>query len=178
MIEKIMKWLAFFFGWDKGEPSVTDEIIEEVKKEVKEPTAREILYKVSVESIGKEMSPQDLADDELACVESLEGVIKKAFGFYIGGDKPILATWLLLEALRKDDRFEEVSKGQAGDIILCPTGTGNGRIRGHVGILGNHQIMSNNSYTSLWDASFTHDTWYQRYEVRGDLDTHLFRIKV
>jgi len=173
-LEQIIKWLSKILGWEEQ----VEEPMAPPKPPVVEPTAREILYKVSVDSLGKEMSPQDLADDEVACVESLEGVIKKAFGFYVGGKTPILATWIFLDALRKDDRFEEVSKGQPGDIILCPTGSGNGRIRGHVGILGNHNIMSNNSYTSLWDASFTHETWYQRYEVRGDLDTHIFRIKV
>lgn len=174
MIETIIRWLSSFFGWE--EEVYVESVVATVKEVV--PTSSEILYKVSVESIGKEMSPQDLASDEVACVESLEGVIHKAFGFYVGGEKPMLATWLFLDALRADERFEEIEKGGVGDIILCPTGTGNDNVRGHVGILGNYQIMSNNSYTSFWDASFTHDTWYNRYQLRGDLDVHFFRIKV
>lgn len=174
-LEKIIQWLSRILGWE--EKIAVEELVEPPAPIV-EPNSSEILYEVSVKSIGKEMSPQDLADDEVACVESLEGVIHKAFGFYVGGKTPILGTWSFLDALKKDERFEQVDKGQRGDIILSPTGSGNGRIRGHCGILGNYQIMSNNSFTSLWDTHFTHDTWYERYEVRGDLDVYFFRIVI
>lgn len=159
-----------------GEPEPEPELQPEPEPVV--PSARERLYEASKECIGIEVSPDDLASDEVACVESLENILYKEFGFYVGGDQPMLATWLFIAELRKDSRFEEVDSPLPGDIIISPTGSGNGKIRGHTGIVGKYQIMSNNSFTSLWDIHFTLETWERRYTQKGGMRMYFFRINV
>src|SRR3954462_12894985 len=62
------------------------------------------------------------------------------------------------------------SRPPSGDIVISPTGYGNGSMpNGHVGIIGdNGQIMSNNSATGLWDIHFTLASWKARYVDQGD----------
>jgi len=130
------------------------------------------LYQESLKWIGKEASPFDSAPDDLACVESLASIIR----YSIIRDFPIeLATWRFLTLLRNDKRFKATLDLTAGNIILSPSWSGNGKIRGHTGILGEkHTIMSNSSSTGLWEENYTIDNWIKRYRNLGGMPIYVF----
>lgn len=115
-----------------------------------------IIYKTAKEFIGKDIAK---TLNELGCAEAVNFAVKKAIGQEVGGD---VSTFRMYNSLLADKRFSRVIEPQAGDIIISPTGYGRGP--GHVGIISdNENIMSNNSYTYLWDEHLTLDYWYTKY---------------
>lgn len=122
--------------------------------------------------LGKDASPEGLADNTVACAESVTHILM-GIG-YIG--YTITGTYTLLRALQQAPEWVEVSNPLPGDVILYASGTGNGSIPGHTGIvLENNFVASNNSNTGLWDTHLTLELMRQRYEVQGGFQRHCFR---
>ena len=130
---------------------------------------REHLYNVAYSCLGIDMAP---TQDSLGCAEALYYVLKKA-GVPNLPKKAIVSSYEMDKWCRKN--LVRVAVPLFGDIISSPTGTGNGSIRGHVGILGKYKIMSNNSATFKWDDYFTLDSWRKRYERQGGIPTNFYR---
>lgn len=131
-----------------------------------------LLYEVSKECLGRKMVPSGY-DPILGCAISLNKVHEKAFGSQIGGDS---STALLWAKLRTRSDFEEVPECLPGDILISPTGTGTGSIQhGHVGIVGNNRIMSNDSDTGLWAQDFTLASWKKYFVDRGGYPMLFYR---
>src|ERR1700710_3343482 len=124
--------------------------------------AGQTLFQTALSFLGKDASPKDIANDDVACAESVNDVVFAAFLENAGGG---LSTALMFKALQTNTKFAEVSKPIKGDIVISPTGYGNGSLlNGHVGIVGdNNQIMSNNSANGLWDIHYTLASWRARY---------------
>jgi hypothetical protein len=120
------------------------------------------LYQTARSFLGTDASPKDLANDEVACAESVNDVVLAAFGEFVGGD---LSTARMFAALQTNRKFAEVSSPIKGDIIISPSGYGNGNLsNGHVGIVGDsNQIMSNNSANGIWDIHYSLASWKARY---------------
>lgn len=131
------------------------------------------LYETAYQAIGTDASPNDSAPDELGCAESLSKVIQKAFPEL--NFPTVLSTRVLYWNLIQSPSFMLETTPQYGDIIISPTGTGNGRVIGHCGIVGKTWIMSNDSRTGTWEANFTPDGWKRYYEIKGGIPTHYFR---
>ncbi len=134
----------------------------------------EKLYKVAIASVGKDVTPNDEIIDDVACVTNVCYFLRQ-----VVADLPNLAyTPYFLDYLKKDNRFELTNEVSPGHIILSATGTGNGTIRGHTGIISkNEKIMSGNSTTGRWEENFTLSSWDKRYRVGGGMKTWIFRIK-
>ena len=132
------------------------------------------LYETAYAYMGKDASPNDEAPDELGCAESLSRVIQRAcpeLNF-----PTILSTRKLYDYFTKSFSFVAISEPILGDIILSVTGTGSGVIpNGHTGIVGKTWILSNDSRTGTWEASFTLASWRRYYEYRGGMPTLFFR---
>lgn len=128
------------------------------------------IYLEALKYIGTDASPSDRVDDVVGCAESVTEILSKVIRFPV-----VTGTWTLWDKLRRDQRFRETTIPMPGDIIISPTGTGNGRIRGHVGIFGkNLVIMANDSDTGKWMAFYTLDSWKDRYEKKGGIKTWIF----
>lgn len=137
-------------------------------------SARGRLYLGAISCLGMDASPNDIAPDELGCAESVNAIHKKVFGFEIGGE---ISTNRMYQVLRKSMLFLQIDSPLAGDIIISPTGYGNGRLsNGHVGIFGeNGIIMSNDSISGSFQENYTLDTWKQRYAMVGGYPIYIFR---
>lgn len=138
-------------------------------------TAGQKLYETALSFIGKEASPLDKAPDEYGCAESVNNIVFKAFGDYVGGD---LSTYRMYYSIINNKKFAKVSNPILGDIILSPTGFGGTKeiTNGHVGILGkDNKIMSNNSKTGLWEENYTLFSWRYRYVTLGKFPVLFFR---
>jgi hypothetical protein len=135
------------------------------------------LYITAICSLGTDASPNDLAPDEFGCAETFDNIHKKAFGFYVAGPSVTLSTAVLYRKFLSDTaHWKSVSSPQEGDAVISPTGFGNGRIIGHVGVVGKDgQIMSNDSYSGFFKENFTLDSWKARYVGIGGFPMKYFR---
>lgn len=136
-----------------------------------EGTLQEQLYLKAKATIGRDASPSDLVHDDLGCAESVTNIIDKVIEFPI-----ITGTWTLWDTLQKDPRFARVSEANGrGTIVLSPTGTGNGKIRGHVGIMGDGKaIMSADSRDGVWRENYTVEAWSARYRQLGGFPVYFY----
>lgn len=142
------------------------------------PSRLQRLLDAAVSFLGVDASPADRAKDEVGCVESFEEVFRAAFGHYITrSPRPLLSTYALLTVLKEHPDFEEIDGPEDGAIILSATGTGNGSMPGHVGVVKGDRILSNRSDTGLWSDYFTLKSWEARYHQKGGMRTRLFRIR-
>ena len=133
---------------------------------------RERLLSEAKKWLGKDASPYNYASQELGCAESVCSILKHS----VARDFPLeLATWLLNTLLRKDKRFKSTLALSPGNIILSPSFSGNGKIRGHVGIIGeNGTIMSADSGTGIWKENYNIQTWVTRYRKLGGFPIYVF----
>lgn len=143
-----------------------------------EPSRADKLYDVSLEAVGTDASPSDLAPDELGCAETVSELIKKV----LPGFRIITGTWTLWDILRKHPEMMLVTDPQPGDIIISPTGTSSKGSRapfpGHAGIVGKRgKIYSNDSYSGTFEQNFHRSGWSSRYKDRGGYSIYYFRIK-
>lgn len=140
-------------------------------------TNREKLYDTAKASLGRDMSPLDIAPDRLACMESLDGVYFSAFGEHLLSQENRLSTEKGYQAMVQDKRLQKVSTPLPGDIVIDPTGySKKGSLHGHTGIWGNYDVMSNDSNTGLWTDNYTHDAWHNVFEKTLGFPTFYFRV--
>lgn len=139
------------------------------------------LYEEAVKVLGTDVSPQDIAVDEVGCVESLSRLLQRAYPDL--RFPTLLSTRSLYDYLLTSPSFIQVDSPQYGDIILSVTGTGNGTIfNGHCGVVGQYTshdktlwVMSNDSFSGTWEVNFTIGSWKRRYVDRGGMELLLFR---
>lgn len=137
-----------------------------------EPITREKVYKIARESVGVDVSPSDTAPDDLACVESVCQILAKA-----GIETPkTLSTLTFYNWLKKSPKFKQTTEEKRGNIIISPTGKGNGSVKhGHVGIFGdNGWVLSNDSPTGLWLENYSLQSWVARFRTKGGYPIYYF----
>lgn len=119
-----------------------------------------------------DVTPDDKIPDEVACVESLCEVLNKVISF------PKLSyTPDLVRELKKHPRVQGTLDFNEASIIVCATGSGNGTMRGHCGVVGtNKEIISNNSKTGIWEYNYTIDSWVARFRNKGGMAILLFKL--
>lgn len=127
---------------------------------------REKIYNTAVKLLNIDVTPEDIVPDEVDCADTVSVVLKTA-GFDIGNFR--LTTDLYRYLLFKGENWREVFKPLRGDIIISPTGYGNGKLTsGHVGImLNSYDIASNKSATGIFCKNYNLDSWRQRYRDIG-----------
>jgi peptidoglycan hydrolase-like protein with peptidoglycan-binding domain len=137
---------------------------------------RRRIYRTALSFIGRDASPSDLAPDEVGCADSVSAVLQTALGSEMGIDYTI-STALLYKELMASKAYTMVQTPQAGDILVSPTGLGNGGLsNGHTGIWGeNGLIMSNSSATGNFMQNYNADTWKARYVALGGFPMCTFR---
>lgn len=133
------------------------------------------LYLQALKHLGTDASPNDVAPDELGCADSVSQILLKTFPGIIKGS---VSTRELNQQLNSSKHFVRVTKFLPGDIIMSPTGSGNGGLRnGHVGIVGEEEnIMSNSSATGKWENNYNLKSWVARYRVMGGYPIFFYRI--
>ena len=148
--------------------------LERIKKQLQsmvKTSNQKTLYETAKNTLGEKLVGDEYED--VGCALAVNEIHRRAFGKEIGGGASTLA---LYQALMMDKSFEEVSEHQAGDIILSPTTLGNGTIpNGHVGICGNHGIMSNTSANGVWTQNYSYAGWTAYYKGRGGFPILYFR---
>lgn len=145
-----------------------------------EKTKREHLYDTAYASRGKDMSPLDRAPDNLACMESMDGVYFAAFGEHLLTPANRLSTNLGYKSMLADPRLALIPNADAlpGDMVISPTGySTKGTKNGHCGCWGKSSVMSNDSSTGKWTANYSHAAWYNVFENVLGFPVYFFRVK-
>lgn len=125
-------------------------------------------------ALGKDITPDDLVPDTVACAITVSTLISKIDPTF----PKVAGTWTLYDILEHRPDFERVTVPAPGTIVISPTGTGNGAFPGHVGIVGaNGKIMSNDSRTGTFEENYNLMTWEQRYARMGGFPVLYYRRK-
>lgn len=133
------------------------------------PTNTERLLKLAKESLGTDLSPFDIAPDELGCAESISNLIGKVITFPVS-----ISTAQLKECLDDSKQFERITEPEDGAIIVSPrTDT----VFGHVGIFLGTSIASNNSLNGLFEKNYLYSTWIKEFKEKRGLRIYLWRLK-
>lgn len=181
MLELIIQFFKSLFGYNaatKPQPIPTPEPVPVVPPEPQKPprTAQQMLYDYALTKLGTDASPADIAPDEYGCAETVCDIIHGRFGdFPIQGT--IISTAILYKQLKAHPKFRLVTDFGPGDVLVSPTGYGNGNLsNGHTGIVGeSNTIMSNDSASGIFIQNYTLDTWIARYRKIGGFPLFFFR---
>lgn len=135
------------------------------------------LFDVAKSYLGRDASPEDIASDEYGCAETVSDIIHAAFGDFPPDGKTIISTAILYQRLRAHPKFKATLDLLPGNIIISPTGYGNGKLaNGHTGIFAEGKnIMSNSSSTGLFQQNYTIDQWVARYKTLGGFPIAVFQ---
>lgn len=124
------------------------------------------------QNIGRDFTEYD----SLGCADTVNKILKEVLGYEAGGGP---STYRMYESLLTNKNFKKVTTltAEPGDIILSPTGYGNGAVsNGHVGFLGEDGIIySNNSNTSKLDSHLTASKWKSYYKTKGGFPVTYWR---
>ena len=159
ILEDILKWIMY---GDLTNPNV-------------------LFYQMARTFLGRDASPSDEAPDELGCVDTVEEIYQALFGVYIAGHKT-LSTTVLYKKLNASPLWERTATPEEGSIIISPSGySTKGYTHGHVGIVGeNNIIMSNSSFPpnkGMFLENFTVDSWKRYYRAALGFPVYYFRRK-
>ena len=160
--------------WERYFPQKTEmyQPIEVLKDYISELSLKEKLLNAIEGSIGQDLDKS--VSNDLACVAQLCKVLQKVMDF-----PDLTYTPVLVRELKKDTRFESTLDLDVGNIIVNATGTGNNIILGHCGFIWkDNRVVSNNSLTGKMDTYYDLETWRQRYRIKGQMPTLIFKLKV
>ncbi len=131
------------------------------------------IYQTAADCLGKVMSGSNAA---FGCAISLNNVVEKAVGHPVGG---VASTHSMFNILDNSPLYKEIDlkKALPGDIIISPTGYGNGTLpNGHCGVVAKYGILSNNSENGLWQEKWKLENWIKYYGKLGGYPVKFFRI--
>ncbi len=188
----MFKWLDRFVAWlitpqDPKRPVVVPMPVEasttppvvikppEVKIEPPKPLShREKLYILAKHYIGSHLGLDTSIPNDVNCANTVTNLLILA-GITGLPPKGIAGTAAFYEWLKVNKQFKVVAVPLAGDVIISPTGYGNGSVTGHTGIVGEDNILSNYSPTGKLDTKWTLAKWQAHYGKEGQLPVKFFR---
>lgn len=131
---------------------------------LKRLTMKKTLLDHCMESLGTDVTPDDLIDDRVACAITVSTLINKVDATF----PKVAGTYTLYDILEHRRDYKRVTDLLPETIIISPTGLGNPGTNGHVGIALDHGLIaSNDSATGKFSANYTLDSWKARYEAMG-----------
>lgn len=111
---------------------------------------------------------------DLGCARSINNLWIKTFGHPIGGGD---STQAMYPFLQDKTKFYMVEVPLPGDVIISPTGHGNGSdAHGHVGVMAYEGILSNNSENGLFQEKWTLSPWIAHYAKQGGFIVEFYRV--
>lgn len=136
-------------------------------------TEPEKIVNKCLEKKGTDFTEDWMVPDEVSCSFAVSTILKE-----IDPTFPIImGTATLDDYLSKSPKFERAIEPVAGDLVVSPTGQGNGLLsNGHTGFyISDTEIMSNNSNNGLFETNYTRDSWRNRYHYKGGFPVRLYR---
>lgn len=142
------------------------------------------MYNCAKNALGTHQTLNDSVAPEVGCAEAWSAIAKLAGvqGIPSLGFAGTAQVWAFL---KNSPQFEKIATPEAGATLVSPTGYGNGKVRGHVGVLARYGLMytadwgvcSNDSSTGLFREQWALKEWQQFYGVEGGLPVEMYRFK-
>jgi hypothetical protein len=111
----------------------------------------------------------------LGCVETANFIFKSATGTPICNSASTVDAY---KELQDENRFMRVCDPLPGDVIVSPTGMGNGKMpHGHIGIVAKQGVMSNSSETGRLELNYTLKKWTELFYIYGGFPIYYYRVK-
>jgi len=130
------------------------------------------VYDCAKLSLGEHLTLDPSVPDEVGCCEAVSFVLKQA-GYDVGikGIPGVnaLITWLL-----ESGKFKEVSDPQPGCIITSHSLLNHIPVVAHAGVVLQHGIGSNNSWTGLFQENYTISSWEHYFLNVNNCDERFF----
>lgn len=147
-------------------------MIQLLQEVIKSLTMKKTLLQHAQDSLGIDITPDDMIPDTVACAITMSTLLRKVDPTF-----PLVAgSWTLWDILEHRADYARVVVPTPGTIIISPTGTGNGTIPGHVGIfMEDMTIASNDSNTGKFMKNYTLNTWMERYGKKGGFKSYLYK---
>lgn len=163
----LLNSLLYLFTGDMGTPTRPPVI----NPPIPVVPLRQKIYEQALNWLGKDPTPDDKVSDEVACASSLSFIVNQVTPF-----PNFASTTELFTYLKNSPHWKATLNPDAGNIIVSPTGGGNGTIAtGHCGILtGNGWVMSNTSATGHWDQNYSIDNWVKYFRLKGGYHIYYF----
>ncbi len=128
------------------------------------------------DAIDKDITPDDLVPDPVACAITVSTLINKVDATF----PKVAGTWTLYDILEHRKDYERVKEAMPGDIVISPTGMSRSKTmpNGHTGIvMPDMWIASNDSNTGLFARNYTIKSWTDRYVTKGGYPLFIYRKK-
>ena len=130
------------------------------------------LYNEATRWLGKDPTPNDEVNDEVACAQTLSNLIANVIP---GFPRDIPSTATLASLLDKSPHFERVIEYKPGTIIVSPRTE---VFFGHCGIfLIGDRIASNDSRDGIWRDNYSFNNWVRIFRGKRDLHIYLWKAK-
>ena len=140
------------------------------------------LLDLAKSKLGTDFTDDRNCPDEVSCVYAVSTILNE-----LNKEIPIrFHTGTFYQYMKsRTDLFEEIpqpiDKMEGGWIVISPTGYGKRPdiIQfGHIGIYFDDDIiMSNDSYSGLWEKNYTRETWRERWGNKGGYPIYIFKLK-
>lgn len=135
------------------------------------------LYTVAASYLGKHITLDPSVPADVGCAEAVSFILAKtgvtgipSTGFAGTAD---LYAWLAA-----NNQFSPLPSYEIGCVIISPSILQNGvvTVHGHVGIVANYGVLSNDSENGLWSEKLTVGTWLKHYGQVLKLPVYYFKL--
>jgi len=160
--------LTFWELLKRGLLNFFPQYVENYTKPVR--TQKQKLIELATFALGTDISPLNLAPQEVSCSEGVSNLLSKV------SDIPssVLSTASLKTCLDDSQKFERITQPEDGCIIVSPrTAT----INGHTGIFLGQDIASNDSSDGVFKKNYTYNSWIKYFKEGKGLRIYLWRLK-
>lgn len=128
------------------------------------------LINLCTDSLGTDVSPLNLAPQELSCAEGVSTLLSDIFTF----PKGVLSTAQLKVCLDNCKYVERTLIPEPGCVIVSPT---QNTTHGHTGIfLDSQNIASNDSRTGKFEKNYTLNSWAKEMRDTRGLRLYLWKV--
>lgn len=139
------------------------------------------LYNAAKANLGVHLTLDPSVPPEVGCAECQSKLMQLAN--IPVPKKGIAGTAMFLAWLETNPDFEERFEPEQGAIIVFATGTGNGKVEGHIGTFAAYNLMyvndwgvcSNDSNTGTLREQWSYKEMLAYYEAYGGIKPRIFR---
>ncbi len=126
------------------------------------------IYNAAKAGLGTHLTLDPTVPNEVGCAEAVSTILAKA-GIQGIPQRGFAGTYDLWQWLKTNRQFTQTVNPEVGGVIISPTGTSTKgpEQHGHVGIILQHGIGSNDSTTGLFKENYTYAGWLSSFQNRG-----------
>lgn len=140
------------------------------------PTLNQRIYREAKADLGKHLTLNSNVPPDVGCAEAVSFILKMVGVPWIP-KQGVAGTAQLWELLKANARL--TTQPQPGNIIISPTGTSEKGVQhGHVGIVLEYGIGSNDSNSGLFRENYTLGSWSDLFHTQLGFPIYTYDLDV